>query len=169
VRCRAVYVAVKQNTMRYLVLLLLFFISFNIKSQQVPVINYDELEQLWSGSSDTLYVVNFWATWCKPCIEELPDFYKVNDEFKGKAFKMILVSLDFPSHLESRVLPFIEKNKVKPKVVLLNDDDNVWINRVNPQWDGSIPVTLLIKNKKKQFHGTTLNYKELKTLVESKL
>jgi hypothetical protein len=54
-------------------------------------------------------------------------------------------------------------------VVLLDDDDNVWINRVNPQWDGSIPVTLFIKNKKKQFHGTTLNYQELKTLVESKL
>ncbi len=66
-------------------------------------------------------------------------------------------------------MEYLLQQNPAPQVVLLDDDDNIWINRVNAEWDGSIPITLLIKNNKKQFHGTTLNYQELKTLVESKL
>jgi thiol-disulfide isomerase/thioredoxin len=47
------------------------------------------------SSTDTIYVVNFWATWCKPCVEELPIFDSLNLEVKGQAIKVLLVNLDF--------------------------------------------------------------------------
>jgi thiol-disulfide isomerase/thioredoxin len=154
--------------MKYIIAVIFVWLSFTSSAQHVPVLKYNTLQKLWDRPSDTVYVVNFWATWCKPCVEELPGFYKVNDEFSGKPFKMILVSLDFPQHINTRVIPFIKKNNIKAQVVLLDDDDNVWINQLNPAWDGSIPVTLVIKNKASEFIDKPISYEDLKTIVESK-
>jgi len=141
----------------------------NVSAQNVPIMKYAEAEKMWTNNSDTAYLVNYWATWCKPCVEELPDFLKLNEEFKNRKFKMILVTLDFPQHIESRVIPFIKKNNIKAQVILLDDDANTWINSVNSDWDGSIPVTQIIQNGTKFFYNKTLNYNELKQIVEPKL
>ena len=154
--------------MRYFLLSFILFWGFLTTAQNVSVVNYTQLEKLWSNSDDTVYVVNFWATWCVPCVEELPGFYKVNDEFSDKPFKMILVSLDFPQHVNSRVIPFIKKNNIKPTVVVLDDDDNVWINKVNTSWDGSIPVTLVVSKNATDFIDHSIEYEDLRTFVESK-
>lgn len=154
--------------MRILLLILLCGIFLPTQAQNVPIVNYNQLNKLWENPSDTVYVINFWATWCKPCVEELPGFFKVNDEFKNKAFKMILVSLDFPQHVDARVIPFIKKNNIKAQVVLLDDDDNVWINQVNPSWDGSIPITLIVTKNQTDFIDKPISYEDLQTLVESK-
>jgi thiol-disulfide isomerase/thioredoxin len=100
----------------YILILLLPFTGI---SQSVKVVKYEQLEKYWQNSTDTLYVVNFWATWCKPCLEELPDFLKLNDELQGKAFRMILVSLDFPTDIDQRVKPFIQRKNIKPTEVVL--------------------------------------------------
>ena len=155
--------------MRYLLWLCLCLIILGSRAQTVPIVKYTALEKLWEGNSDTLYLVNFWATWCKPCIEELPAFIELNEEYKNRRFKMILVTLDFPQHIETRVKPFINKNQIKAQVVLLDDDANTWINKVHKDWDGSIPVTLLIKNNKKEFYNQSFTYTELKQIVEPKL
>jgi thiol-disulfide isomerase/thioredoxin len=140
-------------------------INFNSFSQEVKVVKYGELEKYWIKPSDTLYVINFWATWCKPCIEELPDFYKLDEEFRHKPFKMLLVNLDFPNDLEKRVKPFIVKNNIKPTVLLLDDNPNQWIPKVDAKWDGAIPVTLLVRKNQRIFipHQTNLN--ELKSKI----
>ncbi|MDA3893045.1 MAG: redoxin domain-containing protein [Salinivirgaceae bacterium] len=101
-------------------------------------------------------MINYWATWCKPCIEELSGFIKLNKELKNKKFKMLLVTLDFPQHIEQRVIPFIRKNNIEAQVVLLDDDANIWITKVDKNWDGSIPVTQVIQNNKIKFYDKTL-------------
>ena len=74
---------------------------------------------------EDLVILNFWATWCAPCIKELP-YFEVLD--RREDVEVLLVSLDFPKHKESRLLPFIKKNKLQSKVVLLDDaDENYWI------------------------------------------
>ncbi len=145
-----------------------FFIS--MQAQQVQVINFSELEKRLTTSADSIIVVNFWATWCKPCVEELPDFFKLENELKDKPFKLILVSLDFSTHLESRVLPFIKKNNISTEIILLDDpDSNSWINKIDPSWDGSIPVTLIFNKDEQIFYGRGLNYNELKQFVNQKM
>ena len=82
--------------------------------------------------SDTLFVVNFWATWCEPCIEELPAFEAINQEYKNQKFKMLLVSLDFNKQKEKKLIPFIINHHLKAKVLHLNDPDaNAWIEKVD--------------------------------------
>lgn len=111
------------------------------------------------------YVVNFWATWCAPCIKELPYFEALN---KNQNIDVLLVSLDFPQHKESRLLPFIKKNQLQSKVVHLDDtNENFWINAIDSTWSGAIPATIIYNNQKRGFYERLFTQKELETLVES--
>ncbi|HTO34940.1 MAG TPA: TlpA disulfide reductase family protein, partial [Flavobacterium sp.] len=124
--------------------------------------DFDRLEPYLNQKNDTVYVVNFWATWCVPCVEELPHFEKLNAEYKERDFKMLLVSLDFPKMAESRVIPFIKEKDLKAEVVLLNDPDaNRWIEKVSKDWSGAIPATLIYKNNTREFYEKTFTEDEL--------
>jgi thiol-disulfide isomerase/thioredoxin len=122
--------------------------------KEVKVMDYNELEEYLPDSKDQLVYVNFWATWCKPCVQEMPYFNEFSRKFAADdKVKVILVSLDFPSQLESRLLPFIEERSLHPEVILLDDPDaNSWIDRVHPTWSGAIPATLVYQGKKKKFY-----------------
>ncbi len=147
-----------------------FVLAFPLMAMtQIPVEKFDQLETRWLKNNDTVYLVNYWATWCKPCVEELPDFLELEKQMKDEKFKMILVSLDFPSQIESRVIPFLKENNIESQVVLLDDKANYWINKVNKNWDGDIPVTQIIQNKEKEFHNSSLNLEELQKIVQPKL
>ena len=112
---------------------------------------FAEAEAVFNKTNDTLYVVNFWATWCKPCVAELPYFEQLRQAYTDKAVKVVLISLDFPNQIESKVVPFITENKVGSEVVVLTDPDaDAWIPRVSPDWGGAIPVTMLVKNGQQQ-------------------
>ena len=153
--------------MKLLYLLLSLLIASSTYGQAIETVTFDQLEERWSTQSDTLFVVNYWATWCGPCVEELPAFISVNDQLKDGPFKMLLVSLDFPKMIEKRVIPFIEKKGITPEVVLLDDNPNVWINRVSKEWDGDIPVTQFIKGDYYELHIGQLNYEELEAKINS--
>ena len=115
---------------------------------------------------DKTYVVNFWATWCKPCIDELPAFEKLFKNYKNQQVELILVSLDFPNQIEKRVIPFIEKNNLKGKVVLMADpDQNIWIPKVSKEWSGAIPATVIYNKNTRKFYEQSFTYKELETAL----
>ena len=145
----------------------LLFVLFPLllSAQTVPSLNYTELKPLLNQRGDKIYVVNFWATWCAPCIKELPYFEVLNQR---EDVEVLLVSLDFPKHKESRLLPFIKKNKLQSKVVLLDDaDENYWINDIHPNWSGAIPATIVYNNDKRDFYERSFTQNELLNLVES--
>ena len=129
---------------------------------------FEELEKRISIENDTTYVVNFWATWCAPCVKELPYFEKANELFKEEKVKIILVNLDFPRHIESRLLPFIEKHQLRSEVPILDDPDaNSWINKIDPNWDGDIPVTIIHNRHKKVFFNQAFNEEELIEIIQN--
>lgn len=129
---------------------------------RIPSYNFNELNTFLTKDSDTTYVINFWATWCKPCVKELPAFEKLNAESSNMKVKVILVSLDFPEKLETQVIPFIEKNEIKSQVFLLDDADaNSWIPRVSKDWSGAIPATLIYSNIVRRFYERSFTYEEL--------
>lgn len=136
----------------------------------VKVITFAELQQEMNIQDDTLRVFNFWATWCKPCVEEMPCFTEAGKSFSQQKVKIILVSLDFRKHLESRLVPFIEKNQISLPVWLLDAPDaNAWIDRVSPQWEGSIPATLFTRQGQKYFYETQFECNLLKSTINQYL
>ena len=144
----------------------LIFLLFSslLSAQTVPSLSYAELKPLLEQKGNKIYVVNFWATWCAPCIKELPYFEVLNQR---EDVQVLLVSLDFPKHKESRLLPFIKKNKLQSKVVLLDDaDENYWINDIHPNWSGAIPATLIYTKKQRGFYEQSFTASKLDKIIK---
>lgn len=153
-----------------IIFLLVFGISYTIKAQTL-VYTFTEFENRIKQDNDTLYVVNFWATWCKPCIEELPHFEKAAQELSNQPVKIILVSLDAKSRVV-QVNDFIRKNNYTSEFFILSaGNPNVWIDKVEPDWSGAIPMTTLYKQQKKIYfyEGDYATYELLKSVITSHL
>ena len=120
-------------------------------AQNVVVIRFPELQKRLARPTDTTYVVNFWATWCGPCVKELPNFEQLRAANVGNKVKVLLVSLDYASQLEKKVKPFVKQRGLKSEVLLLNEPDpNDWIDKVDAKWSGALPFTLIFNNQTKQ-------------------
>jgi len=117
--------------------------SFTLKHRP-RVLSFDDFESHLHFSNDTTYLVNFWASWCTPCVDELPAIEQIGQEYGKSRLRILLVSLDFPKQIESRLVTFIEKNGIHSEVLVLNDPDaNKWIDKVDSGWSGSIPAILI--------------------------
>lgn len=134
----------------------------------VILTDFEGLKEIFQYEDDTLRVINFWATWCVPCVKELPDFEKVSKEHMGEAVQFIYVSLDMDTHLEKRVIPFLNARDLPGRHFLLDDPDaNAWIPDVSQEWTGAIPATLIYKNKERFFHEGMMDYEMLKARVRA--
>ena len=149
---------------------IIFLGSFGVKAQNVPVIKYDVFEQLSKKQNDTTYVFNFWATWCKPCVAELPGFEQLNANSKDTKVKVILISLDFKRDLDSKLKKFITDKNIQSQVYLLDElNYNAWIDKVDQSWGGSIPATLIVNNAKnyRKFFEREFTFEELNEAVKN--
>lgn len=140
------------------------------KITTVKSLNYNELKPYLEKNDDKIHVVNFWATWCAPCVKELPYFETLGLEYASENVEVLLVSLDFPKMVEKKLIPFINRKKLKSEVVLLNDkNENVWIAAIDSTWSGALPATLIYNNKQRKFYEKSFDYKtlenELKTFL----
>lgn len=133
----------------FLVSVLLSFVGANKK---VHVVTFSELQkQIETKKNDTLYVVNFWATWCKPCELEIPLFEEAAVKFSKEKVKIIYVSLNTINET-ARVEDYVKTKKIQNHVLLLNaPNQNDWIDKVDYFWMGSIPATVMYKNGKEVF------------------
>ncbi len=145
--------------MKYLYLFSIVFLFGACKStqiwnaSQVPVYSkFDSYSPKLVLENDSIHVINFWATWCKPCVAELPYFEESLSSLQKEKIKFTYVSLDFEKNLRSKVIPFLNTSKIKADVVLLSDGKyNDWIDKVDPSWSGSIPATLITLGEKNIF------------------
>ena len=132
---------------------ILFLCVNSFVAQNIRVFDtFDKMEKEIFLNNDTTYVINFWATWCKPCVKELPYFEQLSRSVDDKKIKVILVSLDFKNQLESKLKPFLKDGNYTSKTVLLLDKNyNSWLEKVDKNWSGSIPATLLLQGGKRHF------------------
>jgi thiol-disulfide isomerase/thioredoxin len=179
-----------KTSMKTLILIFMALISFNSPGQNtrnkmsetmaghqaghpVTVVNFDKLKTIIRKNDNKLYVVNFWATWCKPCVMELPEFMEVNKTYRNNPrFKMILVSLDPAMDVETAVKPFLQKNKIEAAVYLLDDNKrmNTWIPDIDKSWSGAIPATVFYRNGKKlEFRESKMEKNDLVQMIRKYL
>jgi thiol-disulfide isomerase/thioredoxin len=134
--------------MKSLLISIFLFVGNHIFAQQkAELISFEQLEKRINSDSSSTFIINFWATWCGPCLAELPDFQQFYEKNNDKNVKLLLVSFDFPYEIK-KVNKFIEKKNLKPAVYLISDtDQNAFINKVSKNWEGTIPATWFVNNK----------------------
>lgn len=150
--------------------ILLVLAEFSAAAQNIEYIRIPELERILNNGDNRISVVNFWATWCGPCVKEFPIFEKVAKDYDSKTVRFIMISLDFPSQVKEKLIPFLKKNNSSLSVVVMTDlDYDTWIGKVDKSWQGDIPATLVFNNAKKQksFHSGEIDEAGLRKLINA--
>ncbi len=158
---------------------LLFLFSVNIHGQQIRRVKITDLEGIIANSKTPL-LINMWATWCKPCVEEIPYFLEEVNKHNGEAgitdsIQLLLVSLDFKEAFPKTIAKFAAKRKINTTIVWLDETNaDYFCPKVDAKWSGAIPATLFINNKTgyRKFVEEQLSHEELKkeimALLENK-
>ncbi|MGE5108698.1 MAG: TlpA disulfide reductase family protein [Sphingobacteriales bacterium] len=143
--------------------IIVFFFTLPVIGQSIKKWKYAELEQ-YINQSKTPVVINFWATFCKPCVEEIPYFQKTIKQYQDKKVKLILASLDFPEYYPEKIAAYAKKYGFTAEIIWIDEEDpGKFCPKVDAKWSGVLPATLLIDKKKnyRSFHSQQLSEKEL--------
>ena len=152
--------------MKFTLLLFFTIAVFSASGQEVKVIKVDQLENLINSESGKIQVINFWATWCGPCVKEIPYFEKAGLELSDQ-IEVNLVTVDFVEDIE-KVKKFVDRKELKSNIYLIdNIDYNSWIDKVDERWSGAIPATLIINpsSGERRFIESELEEGQLEKLI----
>lgn len=138
-----------------------------LHAQQIESMPFAGLEKEIASRTESTVIINFWATWCRPCVEELPDFEKFRAEYADRQAEVWLVNLDFNSAVAVTVKNFVQTRGLRSRIIHLTDTDpNDWIEKVDKDWGGNIPATLIYRSGKRlSFHPQPLTYEDLVHLI----
>lgn len=153
--------------MTRIVALFLLVTTSAFAQQEINVVKFNAIQKLLDDKSAPIQIINFWATWCAPCVKELPLIEAINEQSRDEV-KVTLISLDFADKID-KVKNFVKLKKIKSTVVLLDDIDyNSWIDKIDKEWSGAIPATLLLNTKtgKRKFIEKELVDGELESLIK---
>lgn len=168
-RAVSYFAALKNRLMKNLILILACCCCCGqMHAQEIPAFDAAGIIA-HSSASDTVYIINFWATWCAPCVHELPEFNALYEDYKSSPVKILMVSLDFKEDYPAKLALFLQRKKLKPQVVWLSDTDpNVFIPKIEPGWQGSIPATWIVQpgKKYKKFIEGIITEEEIRKIVD---
>lgn len=154
--------------MKMLRVAIALLISTSAIAQKAQVVKFYRLEKLMATPSDRIQVINFWATWCGPCVHELPNFQALQDR-NDPSIQITLINLDYAEKVDN-VNAFLAKKKITSEVLLLDEVDyNAWIDKVDPSWGGAIPATLFINTStgQRKFVDKELSASELESHIKA--
>lgn len=138
-----------------------------------PIQDADQIIARIKAPTGHLTVVNFWATWCKPCIKEMPYLEQLGASYANKGVKVLLVSNDLKDHIQTQLVPFMDRFKLKNEVVVIKQSNSTdWIDKFDPSWSGAVPATLLVDGNGKFvafFEGEFPTYEALENFVKPHL
>ncbi len=133
-----------------LIFVVLFMNSSYLFAQKVRAISFKTLETMINKPNDTTYIVNFFASWCAPCVKELPEFVAFAEAHKTDKIQVLFVSLDFKKDVKKNLGPLSIKHNLGQNLYILDEANaNNWINKVDSAWGGDIPATLFVNNQKR--------------------
>lgn len=121
------------------------FVFTALQAQDVPVVKITDLEKRLHAGNDTTYIINLWATWCAPCVAELPIFEKCDSLHKNEKVKVLLVSMDDLKTLDKKVKPFVKRKKLHSEVMLLDESKaDYFLPKLEPGLSGTLPATVVL-------------------------
>ncbi len=142
-------------------------IGFSANGQQADQIRLKDLQRVINAPTSKVQVINFWATWCAPCVKEIPLFEKLNQV--NQNVEVTLVSMDFDLDPNpEKVYRFMTRKKLQSKVVILAESNpNNWIDKIDKSWSGALPATLIIntQNGKRRFVQKELQEGDLEKMI----
>jgi thiol-disulfide isomerase/thioredoxin len=110
----------------------------------VTRVTHGQLKEVVSSDSGKIVLVNVWATWCKPCKEELPSLVRLSKEYRDKGLKVVLVSADDVDSLEKNVEPMLKNLQVDvPSYIIADSSDEAFMDGFAPDWSGALPTTFV--------------------------
>jgi len=128
----------------YLLIISALF-CLQVKPQKIASWKIKDVVNYYSKKSDTVYVVSFWATFCRPCVGEIPFIQDITKKYNDKKVKLLLVSLDLPGYYPGKIAAFAKKNGITASIVWLNETDaDYFCNMIDKKWGGSIPATIIV-------------------------
>ena len=129
----------------FLIIVAFFFVNC-LFGQEVKKIKITDLEKTIAESKTPL-IVNFWATFCIPCLEEIPYFQEAMKKHKTDGVKLLLVSLDLQEAYPTRIKTTIAKRKITAPVQWLDETNaDYFCPKVDSSWSGGMPASLFINN-----------------------
>lgn len=131
------------------VLLVFFLVLFTstVFCQKVKKMAITDVEAYIKNSNHPI-LLNFWTTWCAPCVEEIPYFMETVKKYSAEGTELVLVSLDFPSGYPKQINDFIRRKNFSATFFWLNETNaGYFCPKIDARWNGTIPVTLLVNNK----------------------
>jgi thiol-disulfide isomerase/thioredoxin len=156
--------------MKSVITLLLFLGPLVAAGQKGNIVKLEKLQEIIRENDEKVLVLNFWATWCGPCVAELPLFEKLNAE-KRSDIRVVLVSLDMDLDRDTeKVYKFISRKALQSEVYLLDEQDpNSWIDKIDREWSGALPATIVINKKtgQRKFIGKELHEGDLENVIAS--
>jgi len=156
------------NLIKTIFLVLLISLGQSLQAQTIPSWKATTLAE-YITKSDSVLVINFWATFCKPCIEEIPYFESAVKKYEDKKVKLVLVSLDLKDQYPKSIKSFVDENKYSSKVVWLNETNaDYFCPIVDKTWSGGIPATLIINPNTgyRKFFEDQLKPEEIESEIE---
>ena len=112
---------------------------------EVNLIDANGVREIMKNNSGKLRLVNIWATWCGPCVIEMPELVNINRMYRGRAFEMVTISGDMPGKKDD-VLKFLKDKQVSCTNYLFNSEDKTELaEALDKDWEGGIPYTVIIK------------------------
>jgi thiol-disulfide isomerase/thioredoxin len=129
----------------------IFAIAFLIfaavaNAQQVKSVKITDLENTIKESKTPL-IVNFWATFCVPCLQEIPYFQEITEQYKSKNVSLVFVSLDMKEAYPVKVNEMAKRLKLVYPVVWLNETNaDYFCPKVDTTWSGGMPSSLFVNN-----------------------
>ena len=114
--------------------------------EPVSVMPLDEaaLSKLVKNDTENLLLVNVWATWCGPCVKELPELVTINRMYRNRKFKLVTISMDEPDEGEAVLKELTRSHVSATNYHLAIDDRDRFANLLDRKWEGPLPYTLLI-------------------------
>lgn len=135
--------------------------------EQAKIVKLTELQTLINTKSDHIKVINFWATWCAPCVKEMPLFEKLDQEREDVKVTFVSMDLDLDPD-PSKVYKFVTRKKLQSEVLILDEKNpNSWIDAIDKSWSGAIPATIVINTKtgQRKFVEKELHEGDLEKLI----
>lgn len=154
-----------------LYILIFLFSIHQFSAQEIKRIKITDLEET-IRTNDGPMIINFWATFCKPCIEELPYFQSLTKKYADKGVQLLLVSLDLEEAFPKKIAAFAGKQKISTPIVWLDEyDADYFCPKVDSSWSGAIPASLFVnpQNGYRRFFEEQLSEKKLERIITEML